>query len=222
MASELSMAWAEFLEEYGVRNSTEFKEEYPTLAKEIQCYEQRNSDAEQLTLDYVKKAVMAEDIPVDKVLGDYIGCLLQNSRYTFQNVEEKNVIMYLLDEGANFPEEKVIGPNYRDDENVGYDDEFHNYEVKGALIDCVAGKIDLPLLHAIDWTTVKAVYWEYLEGYDSPGKLTQEERWSVLKNYSLYLRKKYPCAEDDGARASKMCWMNMMILEQDKEEKDGE
>ncbi len=211
MAAELSMTWAAFLEEYGARNSTEFEEEYPTLAAEVELYEERGSDSGQLILDYAKKALEQEKIPVDKVLSDYVDSLLEHSHYAFEgNGEETAVIKYLVGLGAHFPEEKIIGRTIKDGEEMySYDDEFQNYNVKGKLIDCVACIVDLPLLHAIDWKSVVAIYWEYLDEYEEwldggmkgeEPELTEPERLSVLKNYSRYLRKKFPCAEDDGSR----------------------
>jgi hypothetical protein len=195
---ELSMDWEEFLEEYKIRNSEIYEEEFPTLAQEIEFYKEEGSDARQLILDYVKKALTVEGIPIDKVMNDYIDCLLEISDFGFYDNEEvTKVVMYLLDKGARFPEEKVIAPNYRNyDESDDYFHEFWNYEVKGALIDCVADTIELPLLHAIDWVAVKAVYWDAVDKFELLGQMpTEEERCGFLNSDSAYLRNKYPCGE---------------------------
>lgn len=192
---ELSMEWEEFLEEYKIRNSEIYEEEFPTLAQEIEFYKEEGSDARQLILDYVKKALTVEEIPIDKVMNDYIDCLLEISDFGFYDNEEvTKVVMYLLDEGARFPEEKVIGPNYRNyDEGDDNYREFWNYEVKGALIDCVADTIELPLLHAVDWVAAKAAYLNPMDESESLGQmLTEEERLGFIHSNSTYLRGKYP------------------------------
>lgn len=207
---KLSMDWPTFCKAYCLFNSTDiYGNEYPSFEEEVDSMD----DCEDLFIAYIDKALNIEGISPSQALKDYLQANLDCSRFLLEGEDLKRVVPYLLERGASFPEEVILGPNYKEEYvyrdymlpghemvKVCYDDEFMNYRIKGRILDIAVSIVPLPGLDAINWMKIKAEYWEYLaddETVDVNAPITDELRWRVLKSESKYLLDKYPCPGDN-------------------------
>lgn len=203
---KLSMDWATFCKAFAESLDTEFYgDTYPQ-------YEEECDNISNIDMLYIKKAIEEEGISPTEVLDKYLSTLIMCPRYGKEAVNPE-IIKYLISNGASFSEELILSPNYKEEYvyrdymlpgremvKVSYDDEFMNYCVKGRILDDIQSIVPLPGVDAIDWTKVKAEYWEYLADDDSvdvDAPITDELRWRVLKSESKYLLEKFPCPGDN-------------------------
>ncbi len=209
-SANLSLDWATFCKAYCEFNSTDiYGYDYPSFEEEVDSMD----DCEDLFIAYIDKALDVEGVSPSQALKDYLQANLNSSRFLLEGEDLKRVVPYLLSKGAIFPEELILGPNYKEEYvyrdymlpgremvKVSYDDEFMNYRIKGRILDIIQTMVPLPGVDAIDWTKVKAEYWEYLADDDSvdvDAPITDELRWRVLKSESKYLLEKFPCPGDN-------------------------
>ena len=101
----------------------------------------------------------------------------------------------LIERCGTFPVELLFENTY--EPNTTFFEEISNYELNGLFIDYVADKkIETSFLQYADWKNIKehSIIW-YINQYKNNhinNENNFENRMSVLKFYSKYLKKKYP------------------------------
>lgn len=182
MSLHESLSWTEFMEEYLEMLSTEYYgETYPQLELELSNCPNYN----EYMMKFVENAIKNEP-NLQLCLNQLLDTILDGSRYAKDDLQ---IIFMMIDKflehGVGIPERKLFGERYESSDHASLEDEIEDYYIRAKLIDKYSDKINVNSW--ADWREIEAKYPDETILFNR--KYTENDRYSVLKYYSDYLKK---------------------------------